>query len=186
MKHEAKYQQYDWITDTKYPEKLFHIVREWSTVLAIDEYSRILDAGCGTGLITRHLNNAIGLDVNNWALNRAKFHAPKATFIQGSITALPFADDSFDLVICTHTLEHIIDPKVALCEFLRVGRMIIGAVPTNFILWHYRKYLTRADIHEEPFHVNYSRQKLETLLESYRHHICLSSFGLEWQFKVTK
>ena len=182
----GRYQQYDWITDTKYPEKLFHTTREWTTVLSLGRYTNVLDAGCGTGLVTRHLNNAIGLDVNKWAIERAQMYAPNATFVQGSITDLPFDAGSFDLVVCTHTLEHIINPEKALREFLRVGKTVIGAVPTNFILWHYRKYLTKADIHEEPFHVNYSRRKLELLLRPYKHNVKLTSFGLEWQFKVVK
>src|SRR5919109_5463651 len=37
------------------------------------------------------------------------------------VAALPFADNSFDVVICSHVLEHVEDPDAALAELERVG-----------------------------------------------------------------
>jgi len=185
------FNRYDWIDDTKFPEKLFHELREWHTVSAIRhyKYDSVLDAGCGTGLITRHLNNAIGIDINPWALKRAMIHAPNAKYLVASIDDLPFNDNSFDVVVCTHTLEHTINPKKAINEFFRILKnsgVLIGAVPSNSIIWEYRKYLTHSDISEEPFHVNYNLRKLKELLKSYNYKIRPTSFGLEWQFICIK
>ena len=182
---------YDWIDDTKYPEKLFHQVREWETMKAVGyhPYESVLDAGCGTGLITRHLHNAIGIDINEWAIERAKIHAPQAKYLVASIDDLPFEDDSFDLVICTHTLEHLLNPNQAIDEFMRVLKpngTLIGAVPSNNIIWDFRKYLTHSDISEEPIHVNYSYRMVEKLLASYKAEIRESCFGMEWQFITVK
>ena len=185
------FNHYDWIDDTKYPEKLFHQVREWETMKAVDyhPYQSVLDAGCGTGLITRHLHDAIGIDINAWAIERAKIHAPKAKYLVASIDDLPFDDKSFDLVICTHTLEHLDTPKKALDEFMRVLKpngTLIGAVPSDNILWSFRRFLTHSDISEEPIHVNYSYRMIEKLLIYYTTNIRESCFGMEWQFVAKK
>jgi SAM-dependent methyltransferase len=42
------------------------------------------------------------------------------TWEQQDITALPYADRSFDVVLCTWTLETLADPRRAVHEFLRV------------------------------------------------------------------
>ena len=58
------------------------------------------------------------------------------------ITGLPFEDHSFDVVLCTHALEHIRDPQKALGELMRVtGRRLIVVVP------HQREYRYTVDLH---------------------------------------
>ncbi len=48
--------------------------------------------------------------------------SPRAQVL-ADLTAIPFADDSFDLVVCFHVLEHIIDDRAAVRELARiVGR----------------------------------------------------------------
>lgn len=43
-------------------------------------------------------------------------------FVMGDITALPFLDGSFDFVYCSHVLEHVNDPSMAIKELMRVGK----------------------------------------------------------------
>jgi SAM-dependent methyltransferase len=45
---------------------------------------------------------------------------PAAAMVQGDITALPFADESFDVVICSHVLEHVEEDAKAMRELRRV------------------------------------------------------------------
>lgn len=189
-------ERYDWVTDTKYPEKLFHIWREREIVKRVNGHSRgatILDVGCGTGLITRHIsgNRIVALDINRWAVKRAKLHiSNKVEFIVGDAENLPLASDAFDIVVCTDVLEHLINPDRALKEIHRVmktGATLIGEVPSKNLVWKFRKYLTTTCPISEPFHHNYSVSELELLLDEFKViNIRPSTFNLELAFTVQK
>jgi SAM-dependent methyltransferase len=64
---------------------------------------RVLDAGCGTGAnldwLQRYAQNGsvVGMDASVDALNFCRSRA-NSNLIQGSVTSLPFADNSFDLI----------------------------------------------------------------------------------------
>lgn len=47
---------------------------------------------------------------------------PGAAMVEGDVTALPFADESFDLLVCLHVLEHVPNDRAAMREFHRVLR----------------------------------------------------------------
>ena len=84
-----------------------------------------LDLGCGDGLLSgllraRELTLA---DVSAVALERAARRVPTATVVELSPDApLPFAESTFDLVLCAETLEHVRDLQLLLSEARRVLR----------------------------------------------------------------
>src|SRR5438552_3550476 len=86
----------------------------------------ILDAGCGTGAILKQLGNPEknkGVDLAPQAI--AFCHQRGLTNVrQGDVSALPFADSSFDAVICSSVLYHqwVRNLQDALREFRRVLR----------------------------------------------------------------
>ncbi|HEX6763994.1 MAG TPA: class I SAM-dependent methyltransferase [Polyangiaceae bacterium] len=88
---------------------------------------RILDLGCGTGIVARVLRerlggaaNVVGLDVNPNMLAVARSVAPEIDFREGSAMGLPFADASFDLVLCQEMLQFPPDTVGVLREVRRV------------------------------------------------------------------
>ncbi len=106
---------------------------------------RVLDAGCGSG---RHLCESFrtpGVDVAGVDLNRddlgkakgflslmAKEQKGRWLVAQADVTKLPFADGSFDVVICSEVLEHIEDNRTAVAELVRVlkpGGDLVVTVP---------------------------------------------------------
>jgi len=98
---------------------------------------RILDLGCGTGIIARVLHEClggaasiVGVDVNPAMIQKARSIAPELDFREGNAMALPFADASFDLVLCQEMLQFVSDRTVALGEVRRVlspgGRFIVS------------------------------------------------------------
>lgn len=96
----------------------------------------VLDVGCGEGLLTRALHSRgddmliAGLDISRRALVMAAGLSPSAGFSVGSVEALPFANECFDLVLCTEVLEHVQQPHVALKEMQRVTRgYVVASVP---------------------------------------------------------
>ena len=188
-------ERYDWVTDIKYPEKLFHILRERGIANNITKYGsgeRILDLGCGTGLITRHVNcrEIIALDINQWAVKKAKSRLEHIKFVVGDAENLPFKSDSFDIIICTDVLEHLLNPKQSLQELHRVmksGAKLIGTVPSKNIIWKYRKLLTTTCPVSEPFHNNYNISELKSLLANFSIiKIRYGAFGLELFFIGSK
>ena len=101
-------------------------------VLLGPEKISVLDVGCGNGLITNMLPShleLVALDLSNTALSSVK--APK---LQGTITALPFHNQSFDFVYCIDVIEHLSeeDAYAGLEELQRVAKKhVLVAIPLN-------------------------------------------------------
>jgi SAM-dependent methyltransferase len=86
----------------------------------------ILDAGCGTGSILKQLGNAektIGVDLAPEAVSFC-WQRGLNNVHHADICALPFANASFDIAICSSVLYHrlVKDPAVAVRELHRVLR----------------------------------------------------------------
>ncbi len=87
---------------------------------------RVLDAACGEGygsaLLARVAQQVIGVDVGGAAIAHARdrYGAANATFVQGSVAALPLPDAAVDLVVSFETIEHLAAQRAMLAEFRRV------------------------------------------------------------------
>src|SRR4029453_563634 len=89
--------------------------------LPVSRGAKILDAGCGTGLLTLALLRAIRFPVSITALDLSSTSITAArkaiyystgrkrdvTFTQGNLLSLPFADESLDLVVTAGALEYV-------------------------------------------------------------------------------
>ena len=56
---------------------------------------------------------------------------PKLTLKEGTIYALPYKDNSFDLIICSEVLEHLEHPDKALEELQRVSKKYVALSVPN-------------------------------------------------------
>jgi ubiquinone/menaquinone biosynthesis C-methylase UbiE len=93
---------------------------------------RILEVACGRGGFVKELSrngaHVTGCDFSHAALRvgqeklRTLGNGTSAALIQGDAQALPFADESFDLVVSCETIEHVPDVRKALREMWRVAR----------------------------------------------------------------
>lgn len=98
--------------------------------LALARGERVLDAGCGTGLLLEQEALAVGsggraegLDYSDDMLARARVRCadlPQVGLNQGSVETLPFDEASFDALSCTQCLLYVDDLDRALAEFYRV------------------------------------------------------------------
>ena len=84
----------------------------------------VLEVGCGTGLILERVadkaERAMGVDISRGMLHRAAGRGLQV--VQGDVTALPFAANSFDVVYSFKVLAHVKDIDRALAEMARVTR----------------------------------------------------------------
>ena len=115
----------------------------------------IVDVGCGSGYLLKHLHNLypdkyyVGCDIVEHPEN------PAFEYIQSDIQKLNIKDGSYDLVVCCHTLEHILKLKQAVCELIRICRKkLIIVVPCQ------RYYFYTLDEHINFFTHEYQLQTL--------------------------
>ena len=85
---------------------------------------RVLDAGCGTGANLAHfayMGVLTGVDIESEALTFCR-RRDMTALVQGSVTRLPFASETFDLLYCFEVLYHAqaVDDVAALREFWRL------------------------------------------------------------------
>ncbi len=93
---------------------------------------RILDVGCGTGVLARSLSSrgarVVGVDPNEEALAAARQAAPMGTFHRAGAQALPFADGSFDGAVFLNSLHHVPKPDTR-CALREAARVVKRAGP---------------------------------------------------------
>lgn len=112
--------------------------------LHLHDYKTVLDVGCGIGhwgqLLAKVMNDDVlitGIDREKRSLEKARQRASSDRFnyLIGDATALPFSENTFDVVTCQTVLIHLQDPKLGLREMLRVlkpGGLLLVAEPNNF------------------------------------------------------
>lgn len=87
---------------------------------------RILDVGCGTGLLidelARDKHQIVGVDLSSKMLRKAKRHEGGVTLISADADKLPFKDESFDAVVSVTLLQNMPNPKHAVREMARVAK----------------------------------------------------------------
>lgn len=170
-------EEYDWVQVTDHYhgfESVFHRLREWQIVRTIKKFAKkglYLDAGCGTGLILRHLpKGSIGLDINPRNIKKAKKHATLAKFVESDIEKIPFKNNYFSTIVCTEVIEHQPDPKPTIHELYRVlqpGGRVIGSVPSASPIWFFR-FLSSTCPRGEPFHKNFTKSELLPLFKQFK------------------
>ncbi|MFT5335941.1 MAG: ubiquinone/menaquinone biosynthesis C-methylase UbiE [Halioglobus sp.] len=103
----------------------------------------VLEVGCGRVYLAQRLQDKAKVTACDMVISdalREKF--PHIDLREASIEDLPFADDEFDTVVSTHTLEHVLDLEQAIVELRRVARKrLIIVVPKQ------RPYRYTFDLH---------------------------------------
>lgn len=110
-----------------------------------DENYRILDVGCADGPFLPTLNyyakNIVATDINKELIDRSNyivknllFKSKKINLLTSDGQALPFRNESFNLIFCLEVLEHVKDPRIVIeeiCRILKRKGTFISTVPVE-------------------------------------------------------
>jgi len=125
--------------------------------LGLPRPARVLDAGCGSGrnmVELAELGAVTGVELSKTSVSLARARL-LGNVVEGSVLAMPFDPDSFDLAVSLDVIEHLDDDVEALRELRRVvapGGALLVTVPAYAWLWsghdeinhHHRRYTRRS------------------------------------------
>lgn len=119
----------DWYTSENHPIALLRAENALRVPWIIEEIGKeksVLDIGCGGGFLTNALakagHQAFGIDVSGKSLEVAKKRDTTGTvqYQKANAYALPYENESFDVVCAMDVLEHVEEPSLLIQEASRV------------------------------------------------------------------
>ncbi len=163
--------------------------------------SKLLDIGCASGSLTSQIATfflpsvVFAVDSYEKALKFGQRAYPNIKFKFADAHKLPFDSGSFDLITCIETIEHLENPKTAICEIHRClkskGNALIGQDTDNLLfkiiwmVWTKTRGKVWQDSHLHPYDPN----NLEQLIKECGFNIISKKFshlGMEVFFFVEK
>lgn len=134
---------------------------------------RVLDIGCGAGLITewlqRHGMEAYGVDTSKAAIALTGQKVDPSRLRCGTLATAQFESDFFDGAVAIHVLEHIQEPAAFVTEVRRILKkdgVFLFRIP-NFASWEAKLAGERWFHFDYPFHVShYSPRAVSRLLRN--------------------
>ncbi len=132
---------------------------------------RILDVGCGIGMYSQKFfekgAKVLGIDIDDENIKKAKELSPEIDFWVAKAEALPFENNSFDLIFLNEVLEHVDDDKRVIQESLRVlrpeGKIIIFAPNRFFPFETHGIYFAKKYIYGNIPFINWLPMKIRNL-----------------------
>jgi len=113
------------------------VIRDW-----VEPGSRVLDLGCGRGVLLEYLAQTRGIEAIGVDMNVLKIRSCVKRGLSAYLGDMmefmgEFPDGHFDRVVCSRTLQELEEPSLVIREALRVSRhLTIGFV--NYAFWSNR------------------------------------------------
>jgi len=102
-------------------------LQQWVNGIELPEPSKILEAGCSTGLLTDYLYqqgfSVIGADKSPAMIEQAKINFPALIFHEENIFDLSFGTNDFDAVIAASLMNIVPDKEKVMKEMARVCKV---------------------------------------------------------------
>lgn len=132
----------------------------------------ILEAGCGKAYLANKMSKKHQVTACDLVISQSlRRKYPRVNFVRANIEKLPFKSSQFDTVVCTHTLEHVVNFNLAISELRRVTKKrLIIVVPKQ----HPFKYTFDLHLHFFPYKYN-----LLSVLGGKYKNVCLELDG-DW------
>lgn len=120
---------------------------------------RLLEIGSGMGHLVGQLEGTFethGIDLNHWAVAQSRSVIDKSALGVASAEELPYAVDSFDVIIIKHIVEHLPNPEKAIAEIARViaqeGVLILSTPNLKSLLkpWKGERWIG----YQDPTHIS--------------------------------
>lgn len=146
------------VYDTQYAEEQNEKMEAALNSISLNKDSFVLDAGCGTGLLFKHIEKAakliVDLDVSLKILKKAKKRVKqlsKVAVIRADADFLPFKNNVFDATFAITLLQNMPDPLVTLDEMKRVSKdhatIVVTGLKKKFSQEAFVKLLHKAGLH---------------------------------------
>jgi SAM-dependent methyltransferase len=143
------------------------------------QFDSILDVGCAEGFFTQAIAERFGVDA--WGVDlshegvvkmKQRYGLPGAA---ADGTRLPFPDNSFDLVLSTETIEHVLDAEAFVDEMRRVARRyVVITTPASTE----QEFVPDFDLHEEGHVQQFTPRRIQSMFGAQRSFRSNLGFGL--------
>lgn len=164
-----KYNPEDYIFHSNFLVRVFELKRfkKIKDLLQLDNSDDLLDIGCGSGYLLNQTacKRGVGVDISDLMVKTARENCKnngKKFIVQSDAENLPFKNRSFDKIVSTEVIEHILHPKALLEEIERVSRndtIIVITIPNEMYINWIKNIVFAFGIHKFLFRKSYRPSK---------------------------
>jgi ubiquinone/menaquinone biosynthesis C-methylase UbiE len=164
-----KYNPQDYIFRSNPVVKFVELKRfkKINKLLQLNANDDFLDIGCGSGYLLNQAvcKRGVGADISDLMVKTAREHCEnggKKFVVQSDAEHLPFKNSSFDKIVSTEVIEHILHPIALLEEIERVSRkdtVIVITIPNEKRINWIKNILFSLGIHKLLFRNSYRPSK---------------------------
>ena len=136
----------------------------------INKNDKIIEIGCGSGNLLKHLecDNISGVDISPLMIEECKKILPKGKFLTGDAENLQFKDNTFDKVIISEVLYYLPDLNKAISEAFRVlkkdGLLLITSLNKKYNFVRTFVKVLKIGVHDDISMSYISLKKLKKIL----------------------
>lgn len=154
------------VNSQKHAQKNLKLIERLFSNVDLSNISRVLEIGCGVGivsahLVNRHKMNVTGTDLDPEQITIAKMYNKEnehLTFIVADSTKLPFGDQEFDMALSIFVLHHIGNWEKTLEEINRILKL------NGYFIFYDFAYSKLAARIFRPFAKNYGIYTIEDVI----------------------